>query len=414
MKKVLFLSILIFLMAACNPTETPVVTVPPIPPTLTQAPQSIPPTNTPQATTTELPTATVTATVEVQSIPTLTPEPILYGPDNMPASINPLTGLAVGNPALLDRRPVAVKINIVPRTSTRPPWGLSFADIVYDYYHNDGYSRFFALFYGQDAELAGPIRSGRLLDHELVRMYKSVFAYGSADQIINQRFFNADYSSRLVLEGSASNCPPTASNPLCRFDPQGYSHLLAGTQELGQYAASRGVDNVRQDLSGMTFHAPIPAGGGTANQIFIRYSGDNYVRWDYDSASGKYLRFQDNVFDQGQGEDYAPLVDRLNNRQVSADNVVILVARHEYYQQPPNEIVEILLSGSGKAYVYRDGQMFNVSWSRPTISSVLYLTYPDGSAFPYKPGITWYQVIGESTAITQPENASWRYDFHLP
>ena len=47
---------------------------------------------------------------------------------------------------------------------TRRSPGLSMADIVYDYYHNDGYSRLHAIFYGQDAELVGAIRSGRLLD----------------------------------------------------------------------------------------------------------------------------------------------------------------------------------------------------------------------------------------------------------
>ena len=81
-----------------------------------------------------------------------------HGPTNFPANVDPLTGLVVSNPGLLDRRPIAIKVNIVPRSSNRPPWGLSYADIVYDYYHNDGYSRFHAIFYGSDAKLVGPIR----------------------------------------------------------------------------------------------------------------------------------------------------------------------------------------------------------------------------------------------------------------
>jgi hypothetical protein len=315
---------------------------------------------------------------------------------------------------MLDRRPVAVKINIVPRSSNRPPWGLSYADIVYDYYHNDGYSRFHAIFYGRDADLAGPIRSGRLLDYELVHMYKSVFAYGSADALVNQRLLNSDFYDRIVLESYSSGCPPTDAAPLCRYSPTTYDFLLADTAALSTYVTNRGIENGRQNLDGMSFDPEIPDGGQAGELVYVRYSGDDYTRWDFDPSSGRYLRFQDNVFDTGQGEDYAPLTDKLNDEQISAANVVILLARHEYYQQPPNEIVEILLSGTGTAYAFRDGQIYELQWNRPATDSVLYLTHPDGTAFTYKPGETWYQVVGVSTQVNQQSDGEWRFNFTMP
>jgi hypothetical protein len=309
---------------------------------------------------------------------------------------------------------VAVKINLVPRTSYRPPWGLSFADIVYDFYHNDGYSRLHAIFYGQDAELAGAIRSGRLFDGDLVQMYKSIFAYGSADARINFRLLNAAYSNQLVLEGTRANCPPTTANPLCRYEPNGGDFLLASTSALSQYATARGVPNGRQNLNGMYFYGLAPAGGAPAVQAVVRYSGDDYGRWDYDPASGRYLRFQDNVYDTGQGEDYAALVDRQNNEQVSAANVVVLFAPHQFYQEPPNEIVEVVVSGSGPAYAMRDGKIYQVTWNRPTFDSVIYLTFADGTRYPFKPGNTWFQVVGTSTTVKQPSDDSWRFEHHQP
>ena len=371
-------------------------------------------TATPSPIPTDTSTPTFTPTVTQTPTPTLTPTPVVYGPSNFPANIDPLTGLAVSDPGLLDRRPVALKVNIVPRSSNRPPWGLSFADIVYDYYHNDGYSRFHAIFYGSDADLVGPIRSGRLLDYELVRMYQSIFAYGSADVLINQRLLNADFSNRLVVEGFASSCPPTDTVPLCRYQPTTYDFLLGDTASLSAYMTSRGVDNERQNLDGMTFNPEIPTGGTTADQVYVRYSGDNYTRWDFDASTGLYLRFQDNVYDTGQGEDYAPLIDRLNDQQISAANVVVILARHEYYQQPPNEIIDILLSGSGTAYAFRDGMMVELQWNRPTTTSVLSLSYSDGTPFPFKPGKTWFQVVGESTQANLLEEGIWRFNFLLP
>lgn len=398
---------MLLLLVACGQVE-PQPTVTPTPPeaTLTQSPSPIPPTET--ATATLEPTATDTP------VPTNTPLPVVYGPTNFPVDINPLTGIRVSDPDILDRRPIAVKINIVPRSLYRPPFGLSLADIVYDYYHNAGYSRFFAIFYGNDADLVGPIRSGRLLDHELVQMYQSLFAYGSADQLVNQRFFNAAYSDRLILEGTRADCPPTTAAPLCRYEPSGGDYLLGGTIAMSTYADSRHVDNDRQILDGMTFDSLVPAGGTPASQLYVRYSTDDYVRWNYDLDSGKYLRFQDTVQDTGQGEEYAPLIDRLNDQQITADNVVVIVARHEFYQRPPNEIIEIYLSGSGTAYAFRDGQVYQVRWNRPTTNSVLFLTNSDGTPFPYKPGTTWYQVVGEATNITQPDTNTWRFNFAFP
>ncbi len=404
---------LALLLSGCQvPTSAPTATQPQ--PTDT----SVPPTDTPAptATITNTPTATATFTPAPTDTPTLTPTPSVIGPDNMPADINPLTGMAPASPELLDRRPVAVKINIVPRAYYRPPFGLSMADIVYDYYHNGGYSRMHAIFYGQNADLVGPVRSGRMLDGDLIRMYKSIFAYGSADPKINNRLLNAEYSDRLVLEGTRADCPPTDQIPLCRYNKDGYDYLLGSTQAIEAFVKGRGSDTSRQDLNGMSFSSLTPEGGKPGTQAYARYSGDNYARWDYDQATGKYLRFQDDAWDTNNGKDekYAPLVDRLNNQQITADNVVFIIVRHEYYQDPPNEIVDILLSGSGTAYAFRDGQVYEVTWNRPTTSSVLYLTNPDGSPFPFKPGQTWFQVMGVSSKISEVTPGSWRFNYIFP
>ena len=148
--------------------------------------------------------------------------------------------------------------------------------------------------------------------------------------------------------------------------------------------------------------------------MYVRYSGDNYARWDYDPNTGSYLRYQDNFYDQGEGEQYAALTDRLNDQQVTAENVVVIIAPHQYYQQPPNEIVEVLLSGSGVAYAMRDGQLYKITWNRPANSSVLFLTFADGSRYPFKPGQTWFQVMGSNTLVSQPDDGVWRFNHQMP
>jgi hypothetical protein len=218
----------------------------------------------------------------------------------------------------------------------------------------------------------------------------------------------------LVTEGRTSLCPPTDVFPLCREDPNAYDFLLGGTREIHAFVKQEGVDDTRQRLDGMFFQVDPPANGEKASQISIRYSGDSYARWDYDPETGRYLRFQDAVFDQGQGEAYAPLTDRLNDKQIAADNVVVLYAPHEFFQRPPAEIIQILLSGSAQAYAYRNGKAYEVQWIRPASGGPIYLNFPNGDLYPFKPGKTWFQIIGQSSALTKPEEGAWRFEFKMP
>ena len=206
---------------------------------------------------------------------------------------------------LLDRRPIVIKVENLPREH-RPQYGLSLADLVYEYYTEQGGTRFAAVFYGQDANKVGPIRSGRFFDVNVVQMYRGIFIFGSAYSAVWNRFVNSDFADRLVLENDFS-CPA-----LCRFEPNGRDLLVANTTEMAKYVKTRAVDNSRQVLDGMFFQQQPPANGDLANQVYVRYSGAIYNRWDYDPASGRYLRFEDTQNDiDRKNEVYAQLTDQL-------------------------------------------------------------------------------------------------------
>jgi hypothetical protein len=402
-KRMTLVVLLLFIASAC----TQVAPAPSAMPTENPA-SAIPPSEAP-ATTEAPPTATL-APAATES-PTATASTVAYGPQNFPANIDPLTGETVGDPSLLERRPLAVKIQLFPRGG-RPPWGVSSADIVYDYYQNFGLTRLHAIFLSHNAETVGPIRSARLLDQSLVSMYQSIFAFGSAEQRTYSRLFGAEYANRLVVEGN-TNCPP-----LCREDPNGSNYLVTNTDQLSAYASSKGVDNVRQNLDGMSFNSSTPTGGQPVKQIFVRFSISAYSFWDFNPDSGRYLRFQDTQeANDTQTENYAPLVDRLTGEQLAADNVVVVYAPHQYaFNTKPgvSEVVDILLSGSGPAYAFRDGQVFQVTWNRPNKNSVLFLTLPDGTPYPMKPGNTWFEVIGQSSRLENPSPDIFRFLHFIP
>jgi hypothetical protein len=317
-----------------------------------------------------------------------------------------LTGLPQDDPSTLDRRPLAIKVTNFPRY-TRPQWALSLADIVYEYYQNGGISRFHAIFYGNDTERVGPIRSARFPDVDLIRMYKSVFAFGSADYRVLNRFAFAEFANRTVNEY------PAGCGPMCRVETSTFNHLVTNTEDLSEYIETRGVTNDRQDLTGMFFQVQTPEGGEAAETIYIRYGLQVYGRWDYDPATRRYLRHQDTRDDFGGGEEYEQLEDRLTEEPVAADNVVVLLVPHEYFSRQP-EIIEIRLNGTGTAYAFRNGRVYEVVWNRVGQDKVLYLTYPDGTPFPFHPGNTWFEVLGGTSEVTQPDGGTYRFQFRIP
>lgn len=197
--------------------------------TATQTPTPPPPTNTPTPNETKAPAVIQLIVHE--------PTPVGYGPADYPYNINPLTGLAVADPAILERRPMVVKITNYPR-SVRPQSGLSRADIVYEYYMERGIPRFIAIFYGQDAEYVGPVRSGRFFDEHIFKMYDGVFVFGSADIRILSYFLDLGihWRNSFVLENQEQRDTPCAEDKayvLCRDRTvETYNNLYVNTDKL--------------------------------------------------------------------------------------------------------------------------------------------------------------------------------------
>lgn len=383
----------LFLLAGCG-TANKITT---IPPELEVSATPFKPTE---------PAATATATPE----PTFTPTPVPSfpaegrGPSGFALNVNPLTGLEVASPDILNRRPIVVKIENLPRAH-RPQSGVNSADLVYEYYTEQGTTRFAAIYYGNDT-VAGPIRSGRYFDVNVVQAYKGTFVFGYAWAPVFERFLTSNFGNRLVLENDFT------TGTLFRQD----DILFVDTSKLPAVYGKMGIDNTRQNEDGMFFQLQPPTGGSPASTLYARYSGAIYNRWDYDAASGRYLRFSDsdNAFSVEE-EKYLPLMDKNDNTQVSADNVVMILVNTVYVvHDQSGEVVDMTLLGSGTAYIARDGQIYPVQWLRTTQSDVLTLTGADGKPFPFKPGNTWFEVMGTSSTITQPGADSWRFTFSIP
>ena len=111
-------------------------------------------------------TPTVTSKTSQTSRPTPSPTPAFtatpqprrqpanYGPElvSFPTGYNPLTGLPVQDPSMLDLPAVLVSISNMPVTA-RPQAGLSFAPWVFELFIGEGATRFMSVFYGDTARI---------------------------------------------------------------------------------------------------------------------------------------------------------------------------------------------------------------------------------------------------------------------
>jgi hypothetical protein len=378
-----------------RPTDTPGIPTPkPLTPTATTYIFELKPSSTP------IPTRTPFASLEY--------DPGL-GPSNFPPGANPLTGLTVSDPALLERRPMAIKVTNFPR-SVRPQYGLTLADHVYEYYLENFITRFIGVFYGNDASRVGPVRSGRFFDEHIARMYKAIFVFAYADDRVVDPWSESDLRNLLVVERE-DNCPP-----LCRIGSKhNYNTLFADTAGVAQYIRERGTANDRQNLDGLRFESNPPFTSQAGEKISIQYSFVSYNLWEYDPTAQRYLRYQEAEDENGEQVQYAPLTDSLTGQPIAADNLVVLLIPHQYYiHTNTTEMVMMDFLGQGNAYAFRDGKVYPLVWQRETAESLVTLIMSNGRPYPLKPGNTWYQVLGQSTEIRQSGIGELHFDFAIP
>ena len=357
----------------------------------------------PSATQTTSPTPTPSPT------PTLTPTPtvVAYGPSNFPNQINPLTGQAVADPELLARPPVMIKVPNFPREG-RPHAGLSYADMVFDYYIGEGTNRFLAVYYGKDTPKVGPIRSARLVDAQLTQLYQGILGYAGADYYQVFPVINRELGNRAVSVSSAT-CPA-----LCDNGPHSVFSVFADTALLSNYMQERiGAFYKKPDLQGMYFSSQKPEMGLLANQIKISYNAYNISQWQYDPISQTYRVSLESV-DTYNNLTMVPLTDRLTGEQLSFSNLIIVFARYNQLA-PTLHNIELWDNKDGnRAVLFRDGESIEGIWKAPEKNLPIEFLTVDQTPLPLKPGNTWISIVGLNSTLQQTILGQWETQFRLP
>jgi hypothetical protein len=300
------------------------------------------------------------------------------------ADRNPLTGELAADPALLDRRPLAVKISNAPAQWVRPQSGLNDADLIFEHVTEGALTRFTMIVYGKTPADLGPIRSARPIDLELPAMYDAALVYSGSSEGVRQKLLVADFRPRILFSNEPGYYRTGANKP--------FEHTLYGKPELFWQSLEASGQNTRPAFQTyMAFGDVPPAGGQPAGHITVTYRS-TVVDWQYDPATGRYLRWAD-----GQ-----PHLDGNTNEQVQAANVIVLYANHvndpNICEQITNGVcvalaVEAQIWGSGPVTIFRDGQRYEGTWERIGRHDMFTFKDAAGQPIPLQIGNTWFQTM---------------------
>lgn len=321
------------------------------------------------------------STAAETTAPTGADEPAVDDGFAEPAHRMPLTGEPLeAADEIPDRPALAVKMPNNPQAM--PQTGLNEADIVFEEIINDRITRFAAVFHSQGSDPVGPIRSGRAQDVDLLSSLKSpLFAWSGGNAGVT-RLVNASSLVSLNYVGGYGNS-------YYRRDGRGGSphNLFSDTETLWSHTP----DEFEVPAPIFPYLRPGETVDGDGASIIEVTMDSIDVRWEYDEATGRYLRWQD-------GDEHMTEL----TGQVWADNVVVMFMNYVSgvvdARSPEAQSV-----GSGPLLVFTDGVVRAGVWSRPdNTSGFTFATDETGDELiRLAPGRTWVELARNDPANVQ-------------
>jgi hypothetical protein len=245
----------------------------------------------------------------------------------------------------------------------------------------------------------GPIRSGRLI-------YRYIGGY----------FKN----SCLIYAGASPEELPLLPKCLLVFHQvEGGGVMLDLSDLLAVAKENEKKKGSDFDYSSNIYSADPPANGLAATQLRVYIAYQNQSGWFYDPLAQAYFRYVDTSDFHAAGILH-PDTDRLTTRQLHFENVIVLFTQHQVIS-PTNLDIHLNEGRVGKALLFRDGQVFTITWSTVqdkntagTGAHPIRFLRPDGQLMPLKPGHTWVIVVTPESTVDENTAGQWVLTFSQP
>ena len=250
------------------------------------------------------------------------------------------------------------------------------ADVVYVTQIEGGTTRLVAVFHSQTPAEIGPVRSGRTTDIAIFRGYNNPIFVWSGANIVTGRIIRP----YLMVDLGAATRAEYRRHP----DRPGSYDLMTSPGVLWEIAETlEDGDAPPVQFEYRTQTTAHPSGARAASDIRIGYAAAN-VEYFWDDALSVYRRVQNGT----------PHVDA-DEVEVRPVNVVVAEVGSistGMIDTANSSVGEQQFIGSGRGWVFTDGQVIEVTWTKPSLASVPTWTTADGIPVPLTPGQTWVEL----------------------
>ena len=314
------------------------------------------------------------------------------------------------------RRPITAMIE--NHADSRPPSGLSKADVVYEIVAEGGITRFLGVFYcGASAEEVkiAPVRSARIYFIDYAAEYgdRPIFMHvGGANNFSGSGDTAREVRALETLESMGWRVPkgndfdtiydsgfPVFWRNYERLDKQVATEhtMMVSLDAAFEEAEKRGLaakneDGDAWDEDFVSWKFTEGAGGGSVAGISFKFwdgKPEYDVEWKYDSANNQYLRFNG-------GKEH---IDLETKTQLSAKNVVILFAK-ERGPVDRNLHMFYTTTGTGDALIFQNGQVVEGKWSKKSRTDRTKFTDAKGKEIEFVGGPIWIEVVPAGNEIS--------------
>lgn len=307
-------------------------------------------------------------------------------------------------------RPIGVMVE--NHSEARPQSGLSSADVIYEAVAEGGITRFLSVYYCQAAETVGPIRSARTYFLDFVSEYGASPLYvhvgganqdGPADALRQIE----DYGWAGVNDLNQFSIGfPTFWRDYDRLGhPAATEHTMYSTTEkLLQFAAtSRKLK--AEDADGISWtkgfvpysfkedaSTPQRPAAQTIHLEFWTTDPAYRVDWIYEPIANIYKRSNGGVAH----------VDRNNNKQLTAKNVVVLKTIETNANDGYENNAHLLYrtKGTGRANIFMDGKQIIGTWRKDTRTARTLLFDSAGVPIKLDRGTIWFEILPTDGILT--------------
>jgi len=322
------------------------------------------------------------------------------------------------------RRPIAAMIE--NHADSRPPSGLSKADVVYEAVAEGGITRFLTVFYcdasAEDVRI-GPIRSVRVYYIDWAQEYGlPLFVHsGGANNICSScpggvkprgdvatevdafkklAVLNWRYAQGNSMDAGTNIGFPIVWRDYERIPGAATEHTFMGsTDKLFEEGTKRGFGY--NDAKGKPWtgsftlwkfvdgKASETAATKEISFTFWDNKPEYDVKWVYDSTKNVYLRFNG-------GKEH---IDMDTKTQLSASNVIVQFTKERGPVDKEGHMI-YTTTGTGKALVFQNGEVVEGAWSKATQASRTKFLDGKGKEISLVKGKIWIEIVPAGNEVT--------------